>query len=523
MVTGFLDIIQADMHAVDDIIEKNLKIKPGHLSKFAHIDKHTVKRTLLPAMILLTGRMFDYKDKKLIHLAATVEMIFLATDIHFAISDDNNPYFEGIDPRDGARLPVLAGDLLYGLYFAELGKGNILQFLDPLSKVVAEMNCGALTKVKRGAYRDNHFALEIIYKETAILFQKAVEMACQLAGVKEADWEHLSEFGHNIGLAYGLLERDYGQESAKPYFAKAFQALHAYPANPAREAMVELLHKLSSGELAVPVRKNLSIHDDHQSKELTVNDSSHLYTDKEEYLNSIFSAIAKQYDILNTVLSLNQDKYWRKFTVEQTGVRAGSKALDVCCGTGMMTIELAKKVGPQGEVIGLDINEEMLETARRHIKGSPYENAIHFVKGNAMELPYPDNTFDCVTIGFGLHNVTDMRRVLAESIRVLKPGHSLVCLDFGKPTVPVFKQIYELYFGKWVPFLTKLGVGQNGPLGFLHRMWNRAPRQKELMNELGRLGMQNTTYYDLTGGVVAVHVGTKPIEHTLTAVAATRE
>ncbi|PKM81765.1 MAG: bifunctional demethylmenaquinone methyltransferase/2-methoxy-6-polyprenyl-1,4-benzoquinol methylase [Firmicutes bacterium HGW-Firmicutes-14] len=286
--------------------------------------------------------------------------------------------------------------------------------------------------------------------------------------------------------------------------------------------MEELLDGIHSGELPVPPRttgESGGFLPGYEGGAVIPGE----YGDREEYVHSVFTAIAGKYDSLNTVLSFNRDKRWRRVTVEKTGIQAGDRALDVCCGTGMITTELAKKAGPQGRVVGIDFCEDMLEIARENLKGSAYESSVEYIQGNAMDIPFPDNTFDCATIGFGLRNVPDMKKALKEMIRVVKPGGRVVCLEFSKPTVPVFKQIYNFYFDKCVPFLGKLGVGTEGPYRYLHNSWKAFPRQDELREEFRRQGLRDTDYYELTGGVVSVHVGVKPLAPALTPVAATKE
>nr|WP_049771693.1 MULTISPECIES: demethylmenaquinone methyltransferase [Thermincola] len=234
------------------------------------------------------------------------------------------------------------------------------------------------------------------------------------------------------------------------------------------------------------------------------------YKNKEEYVHDIFSKIAGKYDFLNTVLSINRDKYWRKFTVGKTGLKPGGRALDVCCGTGMLTLELAKAAGPVGKVVGLDFCGDMLQIAGKNITNTPYIKNIEFIQGNAMDLPFPDNYFDCATIGFGLRNVPDMRQAIREMMRVVKPGGRVVSLEFAKPTVPGFRQIYNFYFRHWVPFLGKLGVGVDGPYNYLHKSWTVFPHQKEVRDIFEEIGLSGAEYFELTGGVVAVHVGVKP-------------
>ncbi|HZK18769.1 MAG TPA: ubiquinone/menaquinone biosynthesis methyltransferase, partial [Clostridia bacterium] len=189
----------------------------------------------------------------------------------------------------------------------------------------------------------------------------------------------------------------------------------------------------------------------------------HRYHGKEKYVREIFNNIAHKYDLLNTILSFNFDRYWRRFTVKRANLHEGDRALDVCCGTGMLTIELAKACGKNGHITGYDFSENMLIYAKKNIKKSGYEANVELVMGNAMELPFPENSFDCATIGFGLRNVPDIVRVLKEMQRVVKPGGRVVSLELSKPRTPVFKQLYYLYFDHLVPKLGRMGIGIDGP------------------------------------------------------------
>ncbi len=524
MSAGFLELVSADLHSADQKVEKAFKIKPGHLSKFAHLETESLQKYLHPALVLLSGRLFDYTGEKLIYLASVVQLIYLASSIHFRIPDEPDENQKSSDPRDDAQLPVLVGDYLYGRFFTGLCEGQILEFLNPLANIIAEMNHGALLRKKNAGQpaADIKVAMTIIEKETALLMEGACRMAGVLAGVSDTDLTKLASFGRNLGMAYGILERSLDPALAEPYFEQAFRAIDGLPANAAREALAEMAGEIKNGQAAVPPKKL------GRSRVPDVGEDGApvfygQYQDKEEYVHSIFSAIAEKYDTLNTVLSFNQDKHWRKFAVEQTGLKTGGRALDVCCGTGMITVELAKKAGPSGRVTGLDFCDDMLDIARKNLKGTPYEKTIEYVRGNAMELSFPDNTFDCVTIGFGLRNIPDMKKTIREMTRVVKPGGRVVCLEFSKPTVPVFKQIYNFYFDKWVPFLGRLGVGTEGPYRYLHRSWKAFPHQKELRDEFSRQGLQEATYYELTGGVVSVHIGVKPVQAPVSSVAATKE
>lgn len=236
---------------------------------------------------------------------------------------------------------------------------------------------------------------------------------------------------------------------------------------------------------------------------------SEQFRNKEEYVHAVFSSIAHRYDLLNTTLSFNQDKYWRRFAVKHTGLAPGGKGLDVCCGTGMLALEQAKVVGPGGHVTGLDFCENMLEKALENIKRSPFEKVIDLVQGNAVNLPFPDNTFDCATIGFALRNVPDIRKTIDEMRRVVKPGGRVVSLELAKPSAPVFKQLYYLYFNHMVPVLGRLGIGLDGPYSWLPNSLKIFPHQSVIRDIFEETGLAGARYYELTGGIVAVHVGEK--------------
>src|SRR4051812_41741390 len=146
----------------------------------------------------------------------------------------------------------------------------------------------------------------------------------------------------------------------------------------------------------------------------------------------MFNGIAVRYDLMNTLMSLGMDKGWRKFTVQRAGIQQGGSGLDVCCGTGMIVIEQAKVVGPAGRVTGLDFSENMLEVAKGNV--AEFKDRITLIQGNAMSLPFPDNTFDCATVGWGLRNVPDIMTAVKEMTRVVKPGGMVVSLDMAQPT-----------------------------------------------------------------------------------------
>ncbi len=238
-------------------------------------------------------------------------------------------------------------------------------------------------------------------------------------------------------------------------------------------------------------------------------DKINLPGEKEKYVHSVFAAIADRYDFLNTALSFNQDKYWRRFAVKQAALPVGGRGLDVCCGTGMLSIELAKSVQGAATITGLDFSEEMLAVGRNNVNQSGFADAIELLQGNAMKLPFADNTFDCATIGFALRNVPDIKQVISEMRRVVKPGGRVVSLELAKPSVFGFKQLYYLYFEQLLPLLGKLGVGVDGPYRWLPESLRRFPHQQVICDYFREIGLRNARYDELTGGIVAVHVGVK--------------
>ncbi|MGI6684412.1 MAG: demethylmenaquinone methyltransferase [Bacillota bacterium] len=231
---------------------------------------------------------------------------------------------------------------------------------------------------------------------------------------------------------------------------------------------------------------------------------------KEGYVRDLFNTIAGRYDLLNSMMSLGMDNKWRRFAVRRSEVGPGSLALDICCGTGKITLELAKRVGETGHVTGLDFSEKMLDVARKSVTASGLEKRITIKQGNAMDLPFPDNSFDAVTVGWGLRNVPDIFTVVNEMRRVVKPGGMIISLDMGKPEIPVFKEIYWLYFEKIVPLMGKIWARKESAYNYLHYSAKAFLHQKELAALFQEAGLTDTAYHNLCGGVVAVVEGRKP-------------
>ena len=229
---------------------------------------------------------------------------------------------------------------------------------------------------------------------------------------------------------------------------------------------------------------------------------------KEQRVHKVFEKISDNYDKMNSVISFQQHIKWRKDTMRRMNVKPGSKALDVCCGTGDWTIALAEAVGPSGEVTGLDFSQNMLNVGIDKVKslGLKQVNLIH---GNAMELPFPDNSFDYVTIGFGLRNVPDYLQVLKEMNRVLKPGGITVCLETSQPTLAGYKQLYYFYFKFIMPMFGKLFAKSYKEYSWLHESARNFPGMKELARMFETAGFKDVYYKPYSGGAAAVHFGYK--------------
>ncbi|EKU49798.1 demethylmenaquinone methyltransferase [Staphylococcus massiliensis] len=225
-----------------------------------------------------------------------------------------------------------------------------------------------------------------------------------------------------------------------------------------------------------------------------------------EQVHTVFQNISTKYDTLNNIISFEQHKIWRKKIMKEMKVQSGSTALDVCCGTADWTIALSKDVGPDGEVIGLDFSENMLEVGKE--KTVDMAN-IKLIQGDAMSLPFDDNEFDYVTIGFGLRNVPDYKAALAEMYRVLKPGGMVVCLETSQPTMPVFKQLYRLYFKFVMPIFGKIFAKSQAEYEWLQQSTFDFPDKKTLKRMFEEVNFKDVKVRSFTGGVAAMHLGYK--------------
>ncbi|MGV8980651.1 bifunctional demethylmenaquinone methyltransferase/2-methoxy-6-polyprenyl-1,4-benzoquinol methylase UbiE [Clostridium sp.] len=228
-------------------------------------------------------------------------------------------------------------------------------------------------------------------------------------------------------------------------------------------------------------------------------------------VQSIFSSIASKYDKLNTILTLNIDQLWRKKAVKLCNIKENDKVLDLCCGTGKMIELECTAVGESTMVIGLDFNKAMIDVGYKKLNKSLNNYKFNLIQGDAMKLPFEDNSFHCITIAFGLRNVPDKIKAISEMYRVLKPGGKVVCLELSKPEMPVFTNVYNLYFNFVLPVIGYLGTQNKEAYYYLRDSVNGFMTKKQLKMEFKNIGFENSGFKSLTCGIASLHYGIKPL------------
>lgn len=223
----------------------------------------------------------------------------------------------------------------------------------------------------------------------------------------------------------------------------------------------------------------------------------------------VFDSVAAKYDIMNDVMSLGVHRIWKQITIDQSGVRPGQHVLDLAGGTGDLAIKLSKRVGPKGSVVLSDINESMLSVARDRLTDKGIVGNVQYSQADAEELPFDDNCFHCVTMAFGLRNVTDKDKALSSIFRVLKPGGRLLVLEFSKPVLPLLSKAYDAYSFTALPAMGKLIAGDSESYRYLAESIRMHPDQETLKSMMEGSGFENTSYQNFTGGIVALHKGFK--------------
>ncbi len=233
------------------------------------------------------------------------------------------------------------------------------------------------------------------------------------------------------------------------------------------------------------------------------------WEDKAGRVRSVFASVAGRYDVMNDLMSFGVHRLWKRFTLSLTGLKQGGRALDVAGGTGDLALGLLRQVGKSGRVVLSDVNPAMLDIGRDRLLDKGFVGNVECIVADVERLPFDDNSFDCITIGFGLRNVTDKAAALESMYRVLKPGGQLLVLEFSTPVAPGLKPIYDAYSFKVLPLLGRLVADDEASYRYLAESIRMHPNQETLLEMLRAAGFAQTRYHNLSGGIVAVHRGYK--------------
>ncbi len=232
-------------------------------------------------------------------------------------------------------------------------------------------------------------------------------------------------------------------------------------------------------------------------------------SEKSHKVAAVFDSVASKYDVMNDLMSLGVHRLWKRFALKLVAPRRGEFILDLATGTGDLVAKIAPKVGPKGEVIASDINASMLNEGRRRLVNEGVVGNVRYVLASAEVLPFPDNHFNCVTISFGLRNVTDKLKAIKEMHRVLKPGGRLLVLEFSQPVLPGLKPIYDAYSFKLLPFIGQVVAKDADSYRYLAESIRMHPDQKTLKSMIHDGGFGQVDIYNMSGGIVAIHRGFK--------------
>jgi demethylmenaquinone methyltransferase/2-methoxy-6-polyprenyl-1,4-benzoquinol methylase len=226
-------------------------------------------------------------------------------------------------------------------------------------------------------------------------------------------------------------------------------------------------------------------------------------------VREVFDSVAAQYDLMNDLMSGGLHRLWKRFTIELSAVRSGQTVLDIAGGTGDLAAKFSKLVGTEGKVILADINAAMLSVGRDRLIDKGALSNIDVVQADAQFLPFEDNSIDCITIAFGLRNVTDKARSLRSMHRVLKPGGRVLVLEFSKPTSPLLSKVYDAYSFSALPVMGKLITDDADSYRYLAESIRKHPDQESLLEMVEDAGFVDCRFHNMTGGIVAVHRGIK--------------
>jgi demethylmenaquinone methyltransferase/2-methoxy-6-polyprenyl-1,4-benzoquinol methylase len=233
--------------------------------------------------------------------------------------------------------------------------------------------------------------------------------------------------------------------------------------------------------------------------------------EKQHRVAGVFHSVASRYDLMNDLMSGGIHRVWKMFTIEISGVRKGDRVLDIAGGTGDLAAKFSRLVGGDGQVVLADINSSMLEVGRERLLDRGVAGNIAYVQANAESLPFPENHFDCITIAFGLRNVTEKEKALESMCRVLKPGGRLLVLEFSKPKNALLEKVYDQYSFSVLPRIGKLVTGDEDSYRYLAESIRMHPPQEKLKSMMEKAGFERCTWHNMTGGIVALHRGEKPV------------
>jgi len=231
--------------------------------------------------------------------------------------------------------------------------------------------------------------------------------------------------------------------------------------------------------------------------------------EKKARVRGVFDSVASRYDLMNDVMSGGMHRLWKRFTIAKTGLRPGQQALDVAAGSGDLAVGLARKVGREGRVVVTDINAAMLEEGRARLLNAGHAGNIDYVLADAENLPFQDARFHCVTIGFGLRNVTDKDAALKSLYRVTKPGGRLLVLEFSHAELGPLAPLYEIYSLGVLPMFGEWLAKDAASYRYLAESIRRHPDQETLKAMMERAGFERCEYFNLSAGIVALHIGYK--------------
>ncbi|ODS23984.1 bifunctional demethylmenaquinone methyltransferase/2-methoxy-6-polyprenyl-1,4-benzoquinol methylase [Candidatus Endobugula sertula] len=232
--------------------------------------------------------------------------------------------------------------------------------------------------------------------------------------------------------------------------------------------------------------------------------------EKAHRVADVFHSVATKYDVMNDLMSGGIHRLWKRFTIELSAVRPGHKVLDIAGGTGDLAYQFSKLVGDEGQVILSDINASMLNVGRDRLMDRGVNRNVQYVQLDAQHIPFDDNHFDCITIAFGLRNVTDKDLALRSMLRVLKPGGRLLVLEFSKPQNKLLEKVYDAYSFHLLPIMGKVITNDADSYRYLAESIRMHPDQETLKGMMMSAGFSQTEYHNITGGIVALHKGIKP-------------